>query len=200
MGAKPVAGALMNTPFAKAVKGVGKIGAVGIGLGAKGALVATDAIKDKAFERKVNKEMDKNGEGSAYKKNADGSDAETKEEYEARRAEAEEKVLERKPGYRKNSSEYLESKTSMPSLMAAGEDKLRANVGIAFSELSQTKEGTPEYAKAKDKDGNNKLNAEGKSPYYLSLTIFDFELAENYKEEDKSADDFATINEEGLPF
>ena len=57
-----------------------------------------------------------------------------------------------------------------------------------------------EYAKAKDKDGNNKLNAEGKSPYYLSLTIFDFELAENYKEEDKSADDFATINEEGLPF
>lgn len=57
-----------------------------------------------------------------------------------------------------------------------------------------------EYAKAKDKDGNNKLNAEGKSPYYLSLTIFDFELAENYKEEDKSADDFVTINEEGLPF
>lgn len=35
MGAKPVAGALMNTPLAKAVKSAGKVGAVGIGLGAK---------------------------------------------------------------------------------------------------------------------------------------------------------------------
>lgn len=38
MGAKPVAGALMNTPLAKAVKGAGKVGAVGIGLGAKALL------------------------------------------------------------------------------------------------------------------------------------------------------------------
>lgn len=157
MGAKPVAGALMNTPLAKFAKGIGKVGAVGIGLGAKGALAAKDKFsgtQSESFERAVDREMDRHGEGSAFKRNDDGSNAETEEQYEARRAEAAERVLERKPEYRKLDSQSLDSKTSIASLMAEGEEKLRANVGVAMSELSQTKEGTPEYAKAKEKYDN----------------------------------------------
>lgn len=39
-------------------------------------------------EKDIRKEMNRHGEGAAFKRNPDGSDAETEEQYEARRAEA----------------------------------------------------------------------------------------------------------------
>lgn len=91
VGAKPAAKALMNTPYAKALKGVGKIGAVGVGGLAAGGVKIGRAAKDKfgdprreekKYEKAIEKEMDKNGEGYARKEN------ESDEQYESRRDEA----------------------------------------------------------------------------------------------------------------
>ena len=104
VGAKPAAKALMNSPYAKALKGVGKIGAVGAGALAAGGVKVGKAAKnkfgksdDEKLERAVDREMDKNGEGSAFKRDAYGRDAETEAQYDARRNAARAAVLLKNP-------------------------------------------------------------------------------------------------------
>ena len=153
MGAKPLAQTMMNTPLAGIAKGVGKIGAAAGITAASGVRnVVSSAVSNnsgKAFERAINKEMDTNGDGHEFKRNADGSDAETEEQYEERRNQAKSAVLAKNPKFAEsNSAEQFEDNT-VAGLIVAGEDKLRGNVSTAASKLSETKEGTPEHDKAK---------------------------------------------------
>lgn len=151
MGAKPIVGALTNTPYVKALKGVGKAGVAGVGLAANTIKnTRNPRAKEKSFERAIAKEMDKNGEGSSFKRDSQGRDAETEEQYEARREKARAAVVLNKPKYRQFAQEYdgQNSEKTTKELMNIGEAGLRGNVKSALNTLSQTKEGTPEHQKA----------------------------------------------------
>lgn len=130
-GAKPVAKALTNTPYGKAVKGVGKAAlAAGVGV----ARLARNAgpSEEAKYERAVDREMDKHGEGSAFKTNADGSDAETQEQYEARRADAAAVVNAKmnKKQLRKNPNRDLDN-----ALREEGGANLRKDLEVATDAL-----------------------------------------------------------------
>lgn len=135
-GAKPAAKILTNTPYAKTLKGLGKAAAAaGIGV-ARLARNAGSSVEEK-YEREVDKEMDKNGEGSAFKRNDDGSDAETEEQYDARRAKAMEAVNARwdKKQLKKNPNRDLDN-----ALKAEGGDKLRMDLQMATKALNDVKD------------------------------------------------------------
>ena len=142
VGAKPAAKALMNSPYAKALKGVGKIGAVGAGALAAGGVKVGKAAKnkfgksdDEKLERAVDREMDKNGEGSAFKRDAYGRDAETEAQYDARRNAARAAVLLKNPKLaKKQNGEGADA--SLKELLEKGEDKLKNEVIEATNNLA----------------------------------------------------------------
>lgn len=142
VGAKPAAKALMNSPYAKALKGVGKIGAVGAGALAAGGVKVGKAAKnkfgksdDEKLERAVDREMDKNGEGSAFKRDAYGRDAETEAQYDARRNAARAAVLLKNPKLaKKQNGEGADA--SLKELLEKGEDKLKNEVVEATNNLA----------------------------------------------------------------
>lgn len=151
VGAKPAAKALMNTPYAKALKGVGKIGAVGVGGLALGGAKIGKAAKDKfgktdneKFERAVDKEMDKNGEGSAFKRDAYGRDTESEAQYDARRNAAKAAVLLKNPKFAKKQNA---DGADVKQLIEKGEDKLKAEVVEATNNLANN----PNDPNAKEK-------------------------------------------------
>lgn len=154
MGAKPLAQTMMNTPLAGIAKGVGKIGAaVGITAASGARNVISSAVSNnsgRAFEKAINREMDANGGGHEFKRNADGSDAETEEQYESRRNAAKEVVLANNPKFMQTDSVGSVNGATVAELIVSGEQKLRGNVEIAASKLGETKEGTPEHDKAKE--------------------------------------------------
>lgn len=140
--------ALTSTPYAKAVKGLGKAAgkatvALGIGLGA-GAYKAAKSLgpsDEVKFERAVEKEMDKNGEGYAFKRHADGSDAETEEQYRKRRGIAEEAVYKRMS---KGGSIDLDDQ-----VLERGGSRLRSELESASNKLkSLPEDATEEERKA----------------------------------------------------
>ncbi len=130
-GAKPLAKALTNTPYGKAVKGLGKAAvAAGVGV-ARLARNSGPSVEEK-YERDVAKEMDKHGEGSAFKRHADGRDAETEEQYNARRAKAMEVVNAKweKKQLKKNPNRDLDN-----ALKEEGGENLRKDVEMATKAL-----------------------------------------------------------------
>ena len=153
MGAKPLAQTMMNTPLAGIAKGVGKIGAAAGITAASGIRNAISTVSannsEKNFSKAIDKEMDVNGEGHEFKRNADGSDAETEEQYESRRNVAKEAVLAKNPKFMQSDSAENLNGATVAELIVSGEQKLRGNVEIAASKLGETKEGTPEHDKAK---------------------------------------------------
>ena len=153
MGAKPMANALMNTPYAKALKGVGKVGvAAGLGaarLGMAGANAIGDAVKDhreatagQRMEKEIDKEMTKMyGSPEAYR-NAQGQFTETDQEYEARRGKARDAVLARK-----NNPGDGDSDTAIKDLFKKGEKTLRQDVINAQAEVKANVPGADERLK-----------------------------------------------------
>lgn len=153
MGAKPMANALMNSPYAKALKGVGKVGiATGLGaarLGMAGANAIGDAVKDhreatagRRFEGEVDKEMTRMyGSPEAYK-NSQGQYTETDQEYEARRGKARDAVLARK-----NNPGDGDSDTAIKDLFKKGEKTLRQDVINAQAEVNAKVPGADEKLK-----------------------------------------------------
>lgn len=152
MGAKPLAKSMMNTPFAGAVKGIGKIAAAG---GIAGASLGINSVKsvlndmkkdpEVAFERDVEKEMDRNGAGYARGEN------ETDEQYEARRSVAAEAVLRKKPEYRQIEVTPMTSEKSTVELLTMGEETLKNKVVYALSDMENSKPGTAEFEEAKER-------------------------------------------------
>lgn len=150
MGAKPLAKTMMNTPFAGAVKGIGKIAAAGGIAGASAGIKSVQSVlndmkntPEEAFEKDVEKEMDKNGQGCARKDN------ESDEQYEARRSLAEQAVLRRKPKYSQVTSSPMVSEKSAVELLTKGEESLKAKVAFALSDMKSATAGSEEYAEAK---------------------------------------------------
>lgn len=152
MGAKPLAQTMMNTPFAGIAKGIGKAG-IAAGMAGAAAVktgvskVSSNSVRNN-FSKAVDREMDINGEGHEYKRNADGSDAETEEQYESRRNAAKEAVLARNPKFIESDSAESMDGTTVAGLIVAGEKNLRGAVEVAASNMGATKEGTPEHEKA----------------------------------------------------
>lgn len=143
MGAKPMANALMNSPYAKALKGVGKVGvAAGLGaarLGMAGANAIGDAVKDhreatadQRMEKAVDKEMTKMyGSPEAYR-NAQGQFTETDQEYEARRGKARDAVLAR------TTMSPQGADANLVTLFKKGEKGLRQDVIDALASKDKT--------------------------------------------------------------
>lgn len=91
-GAKPMAKALTNTPYGKAVKGIGKAAVAAGVYGARKVSNGINRASEKRFDRMYENEIDKEmesmyGTSEAYK-NSRGEFTETDSEYEARRAKA----------------------------------------------------------------------------------------------------------------
>lgn len=146
MGAKPMANALMNTPYAKALKGVGKVGvAAGLGvasLGKAGANAIGDAVKDHreatkgarledAVDKKMIKELGSE-ENFAKFVESDG--------YEDRRSEVRAELLAKHPkkyGTKQTPSE-ANADANLKTLFKKGEQGLRQDIVDALKSGDKT--------------------------------------------------------------
>lgn len=137
-GAKPLAGALMNSPYGKAVKGVGKIAAAGGILGIAGAVKAGKGIKNKITGGKE----DNNSTDSPPSNNNDSGSP---------NSESGNNTNGGTPSSGSSLYGIQDKHTSTAALMAQGEDKLRGDVETALSEISSTKPGTIERTAAEKK-------------------------------------------------
>lgn len=149
LGAKPMAKAIMNSPYGSALKAVGKIGAAaGIGAAAAGAKVGSKAVgaiqkhreetAGQRYEKAVDKEMERMyGSSEAYT-NSQGEFTETDQEYEDRRNAAKESLAERNPkkyGTKvepKDSGEAIDP-AELDALFKKGEQGLRQDIISALS-------------------------------------------------------------------
>lgn len=145
MGAKPMANALMNTPYAKALKGVGKVGAAaGIGLAGAGK-AGIDALKQhredtkgERLEDAVTKQMIKElGSEEKFDKfvESDG--------YEARRSQVRDDILAKHPN--KYTPKKVPEKPSeadananLNTLFKKGEQGLRQDIVDALKSGDKT--------------------------------------------------------------
>lgn len=128
-GAKPVAKALTNTPYGKAVKTLGKVGVAGT-VGLVNRVTNTvrnhrEESEDKRHEKEVDEEMNRSQGGVEAKKNSLGQYSETDEEYKARRARAEAIV-----NARKNPDQKLDDE-----LKSIGGHQLKADLDKAKADL-----------------------------------------------------------------
>ncbi|MBQ7409993.1 MAG: hypothetical protein IJW20_01250 [Clostridia bacterium] len=140
-GAKPMAKALTNTPYGKAVKAIGKMGVAGA-VGLAGGV--TNAIRnhreetaDERHQKEIDKEMDRSQGGVEPKKNSSGEYYETDEEYNARRAKAEAIV-----NARKNPNAKLDDE-----LRATGGHQLKADMDKAKAALDAEGDNPKEETK-----------------------------------------------------
>lgn len=193
MGAKPAAKAIMNTPYAKALKGAGKVGiAGGVALASK----AKDRHEKNKFDRAFEKEMDKTG-GVAFKRHADGRDAETEDAYEKRRQTAMDAVLGKNPDF----SKFMPAnKDTAKALINKGEKELKAELAVAASNLALNKPNAQaEYEKAmKNYASYKSLNLADTKEMVNGHAerLFDIENNFNFtKEKDKGSFTFNNIKE-----
>ena len=129
MGAKPVAGALMNTPFAKAVKGAGKIGLAGAGyIAGKTANKLSGHNDDESDEHNSENPSNTSGNTQSSKSNNTGSNVSLED------AE-------------RDSSVSVGEFDSTKKLMIKGEDQLRRNVAskwVAYEDAPADKKKAAE--------------------------------------------------------
>ena len=152
MGAKPMANALMNSPYANVLKGAGKVGiAAGLGVaraGKAGVDAIGGAVKEhreatagRRLEGEVDKEMRKMyGTEESYK-NSQGQYTETDQEYEARRSKARDAVLARKNPSTK------EADTDTVTLLRKGEKTLQQDIINAQKAVANKQPGADEQLK-----------------------------------------------------
>ena len=161
IGAVPLAKGLTNTPYGKVVKATGKtavaaavglvkVARVGVRAVSNGIHSKDDSISDK-FESAVKSEMNENGAG--YEKLPD----ETQEEYDARRASAEENVAQ-------TSSRFYDQ-----NVLNAGGQKLNDELNFAKKEIEPENLAgkSPEEVKQAN---DNYINAVRKVNRYKALT------------------------------
>lgn len=142
IGGKPMAQALTNTPYGKAVKTVGKLGvagAIGVAAGVNSLINNNKKTEEEKHARVVDREMDENGEESASKVDENGRDAETEEKHGARETEADVNEKEKN----KNSNRELDRE-----LQKIGGTQLRADLDHATDVLKiKGNQATPEDRK-----------------------------------------------------
>lgn len=148
-GAKPLAGALLNSPYGKAVKGVGKV-ALGTGVLATAGIAKVGKNIKNSLTDSTTEESQTANNGAAQQDNSSGGNTETK----GKATEGKEQAggtTDQSNGTPGQAGAELNSEESIKSLLAKGETKLRGEVESSLNEIAQTKEGTPERAKAEQK-------------------------------------------------
>lgn len=158
IGAKPLGKALMNSPYAKALKGAGKVGvAAGLGL-ARAGKAGVENYKSKAgerYEKAVDKQMTKMyGSPEAYR-NSRGEFTETDAEYEARRGAARDVVDSKrnkkvKPNVPQGTPVTSnDSTTDFKTLLAKGEKGIKQDILDAQREVSLKVPGAEDKLRSK---------------------------------------------------
>ena len=144
-GAKPLAGALMNSPYGKAVKGVGKVAAAGGVLGIAGAVKVGKGIKNKITGGNGdNNQIDSSPSDSGNSNSQDSGGGSNSSDGKPTSGTS-------STGAQVNARGIPVEHTSMATLMEQGEGKLRADVEAALSEVNATKPGTIERTAAEKK-------------------------------------------------
>ena len=141
MGAKPVAGALMKTPYAKALTGAAKLGVAGglyagskVKQGANALKERYDSKAGQRYENAVDKEMERvDGTSEAFK-NSQGKSYETDQEYEARRNAAKQRLAEKNPKkYGTGINSAADADANLKTLIQKGESGLKQDIVDAMA-------------------------------------------------------------------